>query len=334
MPRLSVAHGSHPTSFTSIRSESESVLENPVDGTAHRLLTRDAGMLTYYADTTLKGRPVVLIHGLHAAASAKDIAPLFDGLRRQRRVIALDLPGFGRSERSDRPYTPELYAKAIATLLRQVAPGGADVVALSLSSEIAAMVAREHPSLIHSLCLISPTGFTRPRDQPRNERAARSGRPVKRSWLRTRALEPVLFSLLTTHESLSMFLRKSFCGPVDEELLEYAYETSHQPGARYAPAAFVAGHLFPSGNPLARYAQVRCPVLVIFDQDAYVTFEELPAFVAKHPQWRSERIFPTRGLPHFEAKARTIEVLDAYWRTCPTADQREAPEPSNDHTRG
>lgn len=333
MPRLTAAHGSHATSFTSVRSESESALENPVDGTAHRLLTRDAGMLTYYADTTLKGRPVVLIHGLHAAASAKDVAPLFDGLRRQRRVIAVDLPGFGRSERSDRPYTPDLYAKAIATVLRQVAPTGADVVALSLSSEITAMVARDHPSLIHSLCMISPTGFTRPRDQPRNERAARSGRPIKRGWLRTRAIDPVLFSLLATHSSLSMFLRKSFCGPVDEELLEYAYETSHQPGAHYAPSAFLAGQLFPSGNPLARYAQVRCPVLVVFDQDAYGTFEELPAFVAKHPQWRSARIFPTRGLPHFEAKARTLEVLDAHWRACPVADQMEDSGPASDRTR-
>ena len=258
-----------------------------------------------------------------AAASAKDVEPLFEGLRGRRRVVALDLPGFGLSERSERSYTPALYVNAVAALLRQVAPTGADVVALSLSSEHVAAVAREHPSLVHSLSLISPTGFTRPREQPRAERAARAGKPIKRGWLRTHAVDPLLFSLLSSRLSLRVFLRRSFSGAVNEELLSYAYDTSHRPGAFHAPAAFIAGGLFPAGKPLDAYAHVRCPTLVLFDQDAYVSFDELPAFVSTHPQWKAVRIFPTRGLPHFEAPQRTVEALEAHWASCAAVDPAE-----------
>ena len=63
-----------------------------------------AGDIAWYEAGT--GAPVVLVHAIDAAASAHEITPLFDTLRQRRRVIALDLPGFGRSDRPDIRYRP------------------------------------------------------------------------------------------------------------------------------------------------------------------------------------------------------------------------------------
>src|SRR5580658_9862203 len=68
--------------------------------------TTTGGRLSYYADDSALGRPLILIHGVHAAASAYEMRPLFRHYRGRRPVYALDLPGFGLSERGDRPYTP------------------------------------------------------------------------------------------------------------------------------------------------------------------------------------------------------------------------------------
>jgi pimeloyl-ACP methyl ester carboxylesterase len=49
--------------------------------------------------------PLLLIHSVNAAASAYEVRPLFDHYRGRRPVYALDLPGFGQSDRSDRLYS-------------------------------------------------------------------------------------------------------------------------------------------------------------------------------------------------------------------------------------
>src|SRR5690606_14489158 len=59
-------------------------------------------LLAMYADTRGSGRRVVLVHSVTAAASAYEMRPLFEALRGSRPVYALDLPGFGFSDRSDR----------------------------------------------------------------------------------------------------------------------------------------------------------------------------------------------------------------------------------------
>jgi pimeloyl-ACP methyl ester carboxylesterase len=46
--------------------------------------------------------PMLLVHSVNASASAAEMAPLFDYYRQSRSVYALDLPGFGFSDRSDR----------------------------------------------------------------------------------------------------------------------------------------------------------------------------------------------------------------------------------------
>ena len=48
----------------------------------------------------------LLIHSINAAASAYEVKPIYDAMRRhKRRVYSVELPGFGFSDRSDRPYT-------------------------------------------------------------------------------------------------------------------------------------------------------------------------------------------------------------------------------------
>ena len=130
-----------------------------IDAARHEVQTADAGTISYYADASKSGRPLLLLHGIHAAASAYEMRPLFECFRGERPVYALDLPGFGFSERGGRPYSPATYVHAIEHLLRNVAmERGVDVVALSLTGEYVAKVAVEMPSRALAV-LLSPTGF-------------------------------------------------------------------------------------------------------------------------------------------------------------------------------
>jgi len=291
----------------------------------HEIATADAGIISYYADTSAGGPPVVLLHGIHAAASAYEMRPLFEALRKHRSVFALELPGFGFSERSSRAYTPTTYVHAVEHLLRNVSiREPADVIALSLSCEYAAKVAVEMPELVRSLVLISPTGFSADDEAGRLERFARRKKSPLPSALADSVPGRLFYELLVSKLSLRYFLRRSFESGVDRGLLNYAFETSHQPGAWRAPLAFVAGRLFPSGSPRNIYAHVRAPVLVLYDHDAHTSFGALPEFEDEHKNFSSLRVPHTRGLPQFEAPKQTLEALQRFYEGL---DTRRAVEP-------
>jgi len=280
----------------------------PALAAEHRRFAAAAGDLAYYVDRSAAGRPLVLLHSINAAASAYEVRPLFEHYRGHRPVFALDLPGFGTSSRARASYSPELYREAIVDLLRTQVQGPADVVALSLTAEFAALAAHSHPELFHSLVVLSPTGVGERRPAGATPAALRRLRALGRDLWR----QP-LFDLITTRPSLRYFLGQHITGDFPEDLARYAFLSAHRPGAATAPLHFLSGLLFTPRIADEVYAQLRVPTLALYDEDPNVGFERLPDLLDKNPAWRAMRIVPTRGLPHWDKLPETVAALDAFW---------------------
>src|ERR1700753_2609351 len=96
----------------------------------------DAGQLTLYSSGSGQ-RPLLLVHSINAAASSAEVRPIYERYCSRRSTYALDLPGFGLSERSDRPYTVRLMTDAIhaavARIQRECGGQKVDVLGVSLS---------------------------------------------------------------------------------------------------------------------------------------------------------------------------------------------------------
>ncbi len=282
-------------------------LPEAVDAPRAELRVEGVGRISYYAAAAETGIPLVLIHSINAAPSAFEMRPLFRHYQGRRPVIAPDLPGFGFSERADRRYSPELFAAAIIGVLDQAVGAPADLVAFSLGAEFAARVALSRPTLVRSLVLISPTGFS-----SRTMPGGKTGRRIHRV-LNLPGLSQGLFAALTSRPSIRYFLGQSFVGQVPAEMIDYAYATSHQPGARHAPLYFLSGQLFTTDATDTLYAKLTQPVLVLHDRDANVNFFLLPEFIGGRDQWRVERIAPTLGVPQWEKPGETTAVMDRFW---------------------
>jgi hypothetical protein len=98
---------------------------------------------------------------------------------------------------------------------------------------------------------------------------------------------------------------------VDSGLQEYAYLTSHRPGARNVPAYFLSGKLFTPG--IAEfYVAIRQPVLVFCDQSEYVPSGLLPAF-AEDQGWTLRCIPGTKAMPHFERREATFGAMNRFF---------------------
>jgi pimeloyl-ACP methyl ester carboxylesterase len=218
-------------------------LPNALDAPIRDLRGR-AGRVALYASGT--GTPVLLIHSVNAAASAYEIRPIFDRLIESHRVFAIDLPGFGASDRSDRPYNVDLFVAAIDDALDAIeAECGnqpVDVLALSLSSEFAARVATRRPQRFRTLALVSATGLDRRSASLKGPEG--SNREVRGVYATTSfsLWSQSLFDGLVSRPSMRYFLQRTWGSKaIDEGLMEYSYLAAHQPGARFAPLAFLSG---------------------------------------------------------------------------------------------
>ena len=286
-------------------------LPDAVSAPRRVLESRRAGRVSYYADTQAQGRPLVLVHSINAAPSAFEMRPLFEHFRSHRPVFAPDLPGFGFSDRSARRYSPELYADALTDFLAEVVREPADVVAFSLGSEFAARAALALPAAVTSLVVLSPTGFSK-RSLPSGDLSVRVHKALSLPYL-----SQGLFSLLTSRPSIRYFLGQAFVGQTPPEMVDYAYATAHQPGARYAPLYFLSGQLFTPNAAETLYAQLKLPALALYDRDPNITFDLLPDLIAHHANWRAERISPTSGIPHWEKTAETAAAMERFWADLP-----------------
>lgn len=304
--------------YSQVAIDHDLPLPRAIEAERETLWLPNVGELSYYQDRRGTGRPIVLIHSINAAGSAYEVRPLFEALRGSRPVYALELPGFGFSERSDRDYTPRLYTDAVIGFLRSLdlPEGGVDVVALSLSSEFAARAALEHPNLIASLALVSPTGLSGKRSRNSSERRSEgSGSRRLYNILACPLWAQAFYDMLASQWSIRYYLKKSFVGEPNPGLAGYSYETTHQPGARFAPLHFVSGQLFSPDIRTEVYEHLTQPVLVIYDKDGYVTFDALPQVMEQCENWHAVRIVPTRGLPQFEKPGETIVALRSFWQT-------------------
>ena len=122
------------------------VLPPAIDAERVHFDGRSSRNIHYYIDhvdqpaTAKAHAPLVLLHSINAAATAYEMKPLFEAYRGSRDVYAIDMPGFGFSDRSDTVYSSERYKEAILDLLSRIGKP-ADVIAFSLTGEFAASAA-------------------------------------------------------------------------------------------------------------------------------------------------------------------------------------------------
>lgn len=102
-------------------------------------------------DTTL-----VFLHGFGESLLAW--RSLLDRFARHYRVLAIDLPGFGLSDKPEGPYDYPTYQRWLGELLRQQTTRSVIVVGHSMGGELAAGLALAHPDRIVALVLIAPAG--------------------------------------------------------------------------------------------------------------------------------------------------------------------------------
>jgi pimeloyl-ACP methyl ester carboxylesterase len=118
-----------------------------------RVETAGASLSTMQAGT---GKPVILLHGLGATKAS--FLPTIDALTPAYRTIAVDLPGFGDSDKPlwaayDAPY----FARSIVALLDALELDSAHFVGNSMGGRVALELGLHHSARVDRLVLLAPS---------------------------------------------------------------------------------------------------------------------------------------------------------------------------------
>ncbi len=226
-----------------------------------------------------KGPPILLIHGIHAAAWSYEWRNNVDALAKTNTVYTIDLLGFGMSDRPAIRYSARLY--------------------ISLISDFVSRVIDEPTVLVASLVRLNePVGL---------------GGEAGRLAVDTPIAGTAMFNALVSRQQLRRYLRSAYSNDslVTRELVEIYYATSHQRGARHAPAAFLSGNLnIDVRHALRRLSQ---PAMLVWgEQGSIAPVEEFRGFREIKRDFEISVLSPAGDLPHDE-RAEDFNVILSTW---------------------
>ena len=229
------------------------------------------------------GTPLLLIHGL--GGDADEWAFCFEPLSQSHRVLALDLLGFGRSDKPLIEYTIAVFVEVVERFLKTLNIGPATLIGSSLGGWIASAFALEHPGMVQKLILADSAGVW--------------------SNLKELGIDPHV----TTRSHLREVFDRVFHDKrlATDELVDLAYEQHLARGDGYTIASLIRN----VGNGAERLdnsiSGIRAPTLIVWGQQDEII--PLAAGELTHQRIRGSELVVIPECGHVPALEKPAEFV-------------------------
>ena len=245
--------------------------------------------------------PIVLIHG--TSASLHTWEGWVAALKAERRVITMDLPGFGLTgPNAQDDYSSETYTRFVLDLLDRLGIGRCVLGGNSLGGDVAWHVAAAAPQRVARLILVDAGGY------PMNSQSVPIGFKLARIPVLNKLLEHILPRSLVEASVRNVYGDASRATPqlVDRyEALALRQGNRHALARRFGQADF--------GADAARIRTVKQPTLILWGgRDRLIPPDNAQRF-ARDIAGSKLVMFDDLGhVPHEEDPARTVAAVQAF----------------------
>lgn len=260
-----------------------------------------------------EGPTLLLLHGLGCSWQWwLEMVPM---LAREHRVIAVDLPGFGRSEALEKPALMDTHAETMFALTDQLDLGPLIVGGHSMGGLITLAMANARPERVRGVVLINAGGV------PMTGLRLAIVVGVLRASQRLLAWNPITQLLVGRSGVRRLLLRGALRDPASmrPEMAAEVVPLMASPG--FLDAITAASEAVKASRP----EDVTCPVLLIWGaQDPIVRLASAREMQERLPDGRLEVIPGIGHTPMVEAPELTCRHLLAFTRSLPDADAEES----------
>jgi len=213
--------------------------------------TEIEGMKVHYRDEG-HGAPLVLVHG--TASSLHTWDGWTSRLSGGRRIVRLDLPGFGLTgPAADRDYRVARLARVVVVLMDQLGIARADIAGNSLGGRVGLTLALEFPTRVRRLILVDSAGLS-------------GHRPAPLFALARIPVLNVVLRMATPRMFVAHNVKQVYGDPsrVTDALVDRYYDLTRGEGNRRAFVDRVSGAVDPELD--ARLSELHLPVLVMWGE--------------------------------------------------------------------
>jgi len=246
---------------------------------------------------TVEKPTVVLVHGFASAIEAW--TPVIPILSKTHRVVALDLKGFGWTDRPEGDYSPEAQARLLLKLLDQRGVHKTALVAHSWGSSVALAAALAAPDRFTKLALYDAWVYE---DQL----------PTFFHWARAEGVGEMLFGLYYKQRADERMALAFFDNRyVTERLVEDVEDALERPGTVAAALAAVRGQRYSEIE--AKYRTIDKPTLLLWGREDIVTPLKYGERLARELPGSKLVVYPRCGhFPMIEARDASNRDLVAF----------------------
>lgn len=211
------------------------------------------GIKLAYVDEGKGSETILMIHGLGSYLPAwnKNIRELSKNFR----VIAIDLPGYGKSTKAVHSGLMSFYASVIAEFIQKEGLGSVTLAGHSMGGQISIVLTLEKPELVKRLILVDPAGFE-------------FFHPGQRNWFKD-VMTPNLVRL-TTLDAIEVNLASNFYRMPDDAVFMIEDRIAIRDASDFeayciAVARSVAGMV--DEPVLDKIAGIKVPTLIFFGEN-------------------------------------------------------------------
>jgi pimeloyl-ACP methyl ester carboxylesterase len=259
-----------------------------------RVVLEGRGQLRVLDENPGAREVVLLVHGY--GASSASYKPIIPRLKERYRVIAVDLPGFGLSDRRAGDYSPDALADVLAQVLDAKGVKRAHVVGHSWGSSVVLAFARRHRDRLDRLVVASSFVY--------DEQLL----PMMR-WARVPGVGEAIYAAFY-RQNVGERLYLNFNDPqlVTEAVVDEVERSMSEPGSVACALAAARGMRFEEHEP--DYARVDAPTLILWGREDKVARLRFGERLARELPRARLVVLPRCGhIPMWECTGETAQAL-------------------------
>lgn len=266
------------------------------------------GKIHYF--TIGNGKPILLIHSLINGTSNYEFNKVIKKLSAHHKVYAIDLIGFGKSDKPKITYTAYLYVQLIHDFIKDIIGENTDIVTSGNSNSFVTMLSLQNKNYINRLIFINPGKL----DQL-------SKYPSVRDILIKRIMETpvagtcIYNSICSKHSIKRLFRKKYLFAPnnVSPKLLDSFYSSSHIGDAKnkYVYASAYCNYL--NVNIKNALDQINNSIFIIQGEYRGVSPDNISdSYKNINFSIESSIIHNTKEFPHLEKPDATSDLISLF----------------------